>query len=65
MAGAAAGADWLLARWLPGETIVMQAIRLAWSIGVALVVLMAAAWALRIPEFAEARALIARRLRRS
>ena len=65
MAGAAAGANWLLARWLPGETILMQAIRLAWSIGVALVVLMAAAWALRIPEFGEAKALIVRRLRRS
>ena len=65
MALAAAGADWLMARWLPGETILLQAIRLAWSIGLALVVLMGAAWALRIPEFDEARERIVTRLRRN
>jgi putative peptidoglycan lipid II flippase len=64
MAVAAAGADWLMARWLPGETILLQAIRLAWSIGLAVLVLAAAAWALGIPEFNEARESIGRRLRR-
>jgi putative peptidoglycan lipid II flippase len=63
MALAAAGADWLMARWLPGETILIQALRLAWSIGLALVVLVGAAWALRIPELSEARERIVRRLR--
>jgi putative peptidoglycan lipid II flippase len=64
MAAAAAGADWLLLWWMPGDTILLQAIRLAWSIGLALLALIAAAWALRIPELAEARALVVRRLRR-
>jgi putative peptidoglycan lipid II flippase len=64
MALAAAGADWLMARWLPGETILLQAIRLAWSMGLALLVLVVAAWTLGIPEFDEARESIVRRLRR-
>jgi putative peptidoglycan lipid II flippase len=64
MAAAAAGADWLLLRWLPGDAVVLQAVRLAWSIGLALVALVAAAWALRIPELAEARAIVERRLGR-
>jgi putative peptidoglycan lipid II flippase len=64
MALAAAGADWLMAQWLPGETILLQAIRLAWSIGLALLVLAATAWTLGIPEFDEARESIVRRLRR-
>jgi putative peptidoglycan lipid II flippase len=64
MAAAAAGADALLRRWLPGETLLLQSIRLGWSIGLALLALMAAAWTLRIPELSEARALVLRRLRR-
>jgi putative peptidoglycan lipid II flippase len=65
MALAAAAADWQMARWLPGETILLQAIRLAWTIGLALVVLVGAAWALRIPELDQARERIVRRLRRN
>jgi putative peptidoglycan lipid II flippase len=65
MAVAAAGAHWLMARWLPGETILLQAIRLAWTIGLALVALAGAAWTLRIPEFDEARRRVVSRLRRS
>jgi putative peptidoglycan lipid II flippase len=64
MGVAAFGADWLLLRWLPGDTVVLQALRLAWSIGLALVVLVAAAWALAIPELGEARAMVLRRLGR-
>ena len=43
----------------------MQSIRLSWSIGLSLLVLIGAAWALRIPELDEVRALVARRLRKS
>ena len=64
MGAAAAGAEWLLGRWLPGEAVTLQALRLAWSIGLALLVLFAAAWTLRVPELAEARALVTRRFRR-
>jgi putative peptidoglycan lipid II flippase len=64
MGAAASAADRLLAGWLPGDTVVLQGIRLGWSIGLALVVLLAAAWALRIPELDEARALVLGRLRR-
>jgi putative peptidoglycan lipid II flippase len=65
MAVAAAGADRLLSAWLPGETTLMQSIRLGWTIGLSLVVLTGAAWALRIAELDELWALLARRLRRS
>jgi putative peptidoglycan lipid II flippase len=65
MAAAAAGADWLLTQWLPGETLLLQIVRLTWSIGLSLVVLIAAAWALRIAELDELRALVRRRLGRS
>lgn len=64
MGVAAAGADRFLADWLPGDTVLLQAVRLAWSIGLALMALMAAAWALRIPELGEARAMVLRRFRR-
>jgi putative peptidoglycan lipid II flippase len=64
MGAAASAADRLLAGWLPGDTVVLHGIRLGWSIGLALVVLLAAAWALRIPELDEARALVLGRLRR-
>jgi putative peptidoglycan lipid II flippase len=64
MGAAAFGADWLLGRWLPGDTVLRQALRLAWSIGLALLVLFAAAWTLRIPELAEAQAILTRRFGR-
>jgi putative peptidoglycan lipid II flippase len=50
---------------LPGITLIQQAMRLLASISVALVVLAGAAWALRIREFHEGLAIVARRLRSS
>jgi putative peptidoglycan lipid II flippase len=64
MGVAAAAAEWLLRQWLPGESLGLQALRLGWSIALAMVVLFAAAWALRIPELAELRALVVRRVGR-
>jgi len=64
MAGVAWGADRALALLLPGEHLAAQAIRLAGSIGLALVALGGAALALRIPEFHEATALVLGRFRR-
>jgi len=55
--------EWLVAR-LPSHTFLNQAIRLGLSIGSSLIVLAAAAWLLRIREFREAVAIVARRLRR-
>ena len=51
--------------WLPGQTIVLQIVRLAGSIGLAVAVLAAAAWALRIREFNEGMSLVARRFKRT
>ena len=65
MGAAAAAADVWLARQLPGDAIVVQTIRLAASIGVALMVLAAAAWALRIREFNHGLAMVMRRVRRT
>jgi putative peptidoglycan lipid II flippase len=65
MGAAAAGVDRQLAAALPGDAIGLQIARLAIAIGVALAVLAAAAWALRIREFNEAMAVVARRLRRT
>jgi putative peptidoglycan lipid II flippase len=48
----------------PGGSIVLQVVRVGVAIGVALAVLAAAAWALRIREFTEALALVMRRFRR-
>jgi len=64
MGVATAAANWLLPAWLPGEALPLQALRLAWSIGLGLLVLFATAWALRIPELAEVRALVMRRMGR-
>jgi putative peptidoglycan lipid II flippase len=64
MAATAWGADALLARGLPGSAPALQAVRLAWTIGLALIALAAAAWALRIPEFDEAVSLVRRHLGR-
>jgi putative peptidoglycan lipid II flippase len=61
---AAAGADSLLFGWLPGDSVPLQAVRLGWTIGLAMLVLLGAAWALRIPELAEVGALLMRRARR-
>lgn len=62
MGATALGTDWLLAEWLPGDAVLMQVVRLGWSIGLAIVVLLSAAWALRVPELADLRDVIMRRL---
>jgi putative peptidoglycan lipid II flippase len=54
-----------LASWLPSQTILVRAARLTASIGVSVAVLAGAAWLLRIREFREAVAMVARRVRRS
>jgi putative peptidoglycan lipid II flippase len=64
MGAAAAAVDRQLAVALPGETIGLQIVRLGMAIAMALAVLAAAAWALRIREFSEATAVVMRRLRR-
>ena len=64
MAGAAWGANALLTQWLPGQALALQIIRLALSIGTALLTLALAAQALRIEEFGEARDLVLGRFRR-
>jgi putative peptidoglycan lipid II flippase len=50
---------------LPGNAIVIQAFRVALTIAVALTVLAASAWLLRIREFNEATGVVMRRLRRT
>jgi hypothetical protein len=60
----AAAVDRWLGRAWAGETIVLQTLRLAATIGAALIALAASAWALRIREFSEAAAVLARRVRR-
>jgi putative peptidoglycan lipid II flippase len=65
MGGAAMLSHNALTAWLPGATILVQAIRLTASIGFAVAVLAGAAWLLRIREFNDAVALVARRLRRA
>jgi peptidoglycan biosynthesis protein MviN/MurJ (putative lipid II flippase) len=64
MGAAAAGVDAWAAGALPGDGIGWQIVRVALSIGVAIAVLAAAAWALRIREFNEGMALVLRRFRR-
>ena len=64
MAVMAWGADRLLLQWLPGETLPMQALRLALVIALSVGALAAAAAALGIPELAEAIAMARRRFRR-
>ena len=60
--GAAAGVlyPWLAAQ-LPGSGLVPQILRLTIVMGAALLVLAGSAWALRIPEFGQATAMVARR----
>ena len=60
---AAVAADSAAGVWLPGDGLVPQVIRLATTIGTALGVLSAAAYVLRIREFREGVALVARKLR--
>jgi putative peptidoglycan lipid II flippase len=64
MMAAAWGADMWLGVWLPGDAMLLRAVRVAGSIAAALVVLAAAAWAVRLRELDEARALVSRRLER-
>ena len=63
----AAGA-WYTHTWLatqfPGDAIPLQAFRVAAAIAVALAVLSAMAWLLRLHEFEEARAMVLKRFRR-
>jgi putative peptidoglycan lipid II flippase len=54
-----------LAWAMPGAGVALQALRLGTAIGVALLVLAAAAHLLRIPEFTEAFALVVQRVRRT
>jgi putative peptidoglycan lipid II flippase len=68
----ASGAMGLAAHWvsnllearLPGSSLALQIIRLTATIGVAVVVLGAASWLLRIREFNEGVAMVTRRLGR-
>jgi putative peptidoglycan lipid II flippase len=61
---AATAADTALGSWLPGDALLLDITRLTLTIGVALVVLAAAAHALRIREFRQGVALVARKLGR-
>jgi peptidoglycan biosynthesis protein MviN/MurJ (putative lipid II flippase) len=54
-----------LQEWLPSHAIAVQALRLGTAIGLAVVVLAASAWALRIREFNEGVAIVVRRFRRT
>jgi len=54
-----------LESWVPGQAVVMQIVRLAGSIGFSIAVLAGAAWLLRIREFKEGVALVARRFKRT
>jgi putative peptidoglycan lipid II flippase len=56
--------SWSRVRW-PGESLELQALRVFSAIGVALAVLSAGAWVLRLHEFEEARGMILRRFRRA
>jgi putative peptidoglycan lipid II flippase len=53
-----------LTAWQPGNALTTQIVRLGLAIGLAMVVLAASAWLLRIREFNEGVALVTRRLRR-
>jgi putative peptidoglycan lipid II flippase len=55
----------LLAAWLPSHGFLVQAVRLGVAIGLAVLVLAASAWLLRIREFNAGMAVVARRLRRA
>ncbi len=63
MGVAAATAEYYLAIWVPGRSIVVQIFRVGGAITAGLCVLAAAAWLLRIREFTQGVALVTRRLR--
>ena len=65
MGAAAYGGDRALESWLPGNSEVLQIVRLGLVIAFALTVLAGCAWLLRIREFDQGRAMIMRRLRRA
>jgi putative peptidoglycan lipid II flippase len=65
MGVAAAIFDRTLDAWLPGEGLGLRLVRLAGTIGGAIAVLAAAAWALRLREMAEAVAFVTRWTRQS
>jgi putative peptidoglycan lipid II flippase len=65
MGAAAVFAETWLTVWLPGDAIGWQVARVVATIGVALAVLAAAAWALRIREFNDGTAIVLRRFRRT
>jgi len=56
--------SWFRAAW-PGTATGLQALRVFGAIGVAVAVLSASAWILRLHEFEEARAMILRRFKRT
>jgi putative peptidoglycan lipid II flippase len=64
MGSAAYVTDRLLASMQPGAAVAIQIVHVAATIGIALVVLAAASWLLRIDEFSRGMALLSRRLRR-
>ncbi|MEI6667381.1 MAG: murein biosynthesis integral membrane protein MurJ [Acidobacteriota bacterium] len=61
---AAWGTDWAIAAWLPSHALPILGLRVAGSIGVALVVLDMTARAMHIEEFVEARATVVSKLGR-
>ena len=63
MGVAAVAADAAAVRWLPGDGLALQVVRLVGVIGVALAVLAGAAHLLRIREFRDGAALVVRKLR--
>jgi putative peptidoglycan lipid II flippase len=63
MGVAAATMDRWMSEWLPGSSILLQILRVGSAITVALSVLAAAAWLLRIGEFTRGVAIVTRRLR--
>jgi putative peptidoglycan lipid II flippase len=65
MGATAFAADVWLAGLLPGDAIATQVVRVMATIGLAVVVLAGAAWALRIREFYEAMGVVLRRFRRN
>jgi putative peptidoglycan lipid II flippase len=64
MGAATFGAHTVLTTYVPGSGLVPQIVRLGGTIATSLAVLAAAAHVLRVPQFAEAVALVKRRLRR-
>ncbi len=65
MGGAALAIDRWLTAAMPQSALPWQILRLTVTIGAALVVLAAAAWALRIEEFKDSAGMVLRRLRRA